>query len=131
MICVKTCRYSLIFVFVLFASLFFSAVSNAQNASRDTVYTGIYITSIHDIDFKQKEYTVDFWLWLTYKNKEFDFEHNLEVPEAKTFVKSYYTVDSSEGEIFMLMKLQCVMNNSWRITHFPFDHQNLKLTLEN
>ena len=36
----------------------------------DTVTTGIYITSIHDIDFKQQEYTVDFWLWLKYKNPD-------------------------------------------------------------
>src|ERR1700723_2186713 len=105
----------LVFTFLFFASLYFSLEANAQNTPVDTVHTGIYITSIHDIDFKQKEYTVDFWLWLTYKNKDFDFEHNLEVPEAKTFVKSYYSVDSSGGQIYMLMKLQCVMNNAWRI----------------
>jgi hypothetical protein len=34
----------------------------------DTVKVGIYITSIHDIDFKQKEYAITFWLWLKYKN---------------------------------------------------------------
>ena len=32
--------------------------SFAQDAKPDTVKVGIYITSIHDIDFKQKEYTV-------------------------------------------------------------------------
>src|SRR5438067_470130 len=111
--------------------LFLSSMVNGQSTARDTVYTGIYITSIHDINFREKEYTVDFWLWLTYKNKEFDFGHNLEVPEAKTFVRSYYTADTSGEQVFMLMKLQCVMNNSWRITHFPFDRQNLQLTIEN
>jgi hypothetical protein len=124
-------RGLLVFSFLLFTSLSLSPIVNGQDVSLDTVYTGIYITSIHDIDFKQKEYTVDCWLWLTYKNKEFDFEHNLEVPEAKSFVKSYTTVDSSGGQVFMIMKLQCVMNNSWRITNFPFDRQSLRLTLEN
>ena len=55
----------------------------------DTVTTGIYITSIHDIDFKQKEYTINFWLWLKYKNKDFDFLHNLEIPQAKSFTQSF------------------------------------------
>lgn len=103
----------------------------AQDAKPDTVYTGIYVTSIHDIDFKQKEYTVNFWLWLKYKNKEFDFLQNLEIPQAKSFNKSFSTVDSSGGRVYILMKLQCVMKDSWKIGNFPFDRQNLRLAIEN
>jgi len=103
----------------------------AQKARPDTVHTGIYINSIYDIDFKQKEYTVDFWLWLKYKNKAFDFIQNLEIPQAKTVSKSFSTVDSSDGKIYLLMKLQCVMKDSWKIGNFPFDRQKLRLTIEN
>ena len=97
----------------------------------DTVSIGIYITSIHDIDFKQKEYTVNFWLWLKYKNKDFDFYNNLEVPQAKTVSKSFVTIDSSDDRIYMQMKLQCVMKDSWRIGNFPFDRQSLRISFEN
>ncbi len=38
--------------------LCFSSGANAQKAVPDTVKAGIYITSIHDIDFKDKEYSV-------------------------------------------------------------------------
>ena len=31
----------------------------------------------------------------------------------------------------MMMKLQCVMKDSWRIENFPFDHQKLRLSIEN
>ncbi|HVZ57942.1 MAG TPA: hypothetical protein VG870_14880 [Chitinophagaceae bacterium] len=103
----------------------------AQPAVPDTVKVGIYITSIHDIDFKQKEYTVSFWLWLKYRNKDFDFYNNLEVPQAKTVTKSFVTVDSSNNQVYMMMKLQCVMKDSWRIGNFPFDRQKLRLTIEN
>jgi len=116
------------------AILYFSFTANrcfATNEHPDTVYTGIYVTSIHDIDFKKKEYTVSFWLWLKYKNKEFDFLQNLEIPQAKSFTKSFSTVDSSGGRIYMLMKLQCVMKDSWKIGYFPFDRQNLRLAIEN
>ena len=103
----------------------------AGDNKRDTVFTGIYVTSIHDIDFKQKEYTVNFWLWLKYKNKDFDFIQNLEVPQAKTITKSFSTVDSSDGRVYILMKLQCLMKDSWKIGNFPFDRQKLRLSIEN
>lgn len=116
--------FTLLFVFSFFSSV-------AQDSKPDTVYTGVYVTSIHDIDFRQKEYNISFWLWLKYKNKDFDFVNNLEIPGAKSFSKSFSTIDSSDGRVYLLMKLQCVMKDSWRINNFPFDYQNLRLSLEN
>jgi hypothetical protein len=115
----------------LFATCLVCISSHAQVAPPDTVKAGMYITSIHDIDFKQKEYTINLWLWLKYKNKAFDFYNNLEVPQAKTVVKSFVTVDSSDGRVSIQMKLQCVMKDSWRISNFPFDRQTLRLSIEN
>src|SRR5258708_30253920 len=118
-------------VFTGFNLMLIKSGCYAQEVKPDTVRTGIYITSIHDIDFKQKEYTITFWLWLKYKYKDFDFLQNLEVPSAKTFSRSFATVDSSNDRIFMLMKLQCVMKDSWKIANFPFDQQKLRLSIEN
>lgn len=109
-----------------FITLCLSGLASAQ-APRDTVKVGIYITSIHDVDFKEKEYTVSFWLWLKYKNKAFDFLQNLEVPQAKSVTRSFSTVDTSDGRVYMQMKMQCVMKDSWRISNFPFDRQNSTL----
>ena len=97
----------------------------------DRVKVGIYITSIHDIDFKQKEYAITFWLWLKYKNKDFDFTQNLEVPQAKSVTKSFATIDTSDKQVYLLMKMQCIMKDSWRIRNFPFDKQRLRLSIEN
>lgn len=116
---------------VILVALFPGFHSFAQKAMPDTVYTGVYVTSIHDIDFKQKEFTINLWLWLKYKNKEFDFLQNLEVPQAKTFSKSYSTIDTSGERVYILMKLQCVMKDSWKINNFPFDRQKLRLSFEN
>jgi hypothetical protein len=121
----------LLSAFLLFIFAFSILKSSAQTAPPDTVKTGIYVTSIHDIDFKQKEYTIDLWLWLKYKNPEFDFVQNLEIPQAKSVVKSFSTIDTTGGKIYLLMKLQCVMKDSWRIENFPFDKQRLRLGIEN
>ncbi|MEP6677040.1 MAG: hypothetical protein ABJA78_17895 [Ferruginibacter sp.] len=112
-------------------SFFLSFQSFGQDKIPDTVKVGIYVTSIHDIDFKQKEYTVNFWLWLKYRNKAFDFLQNLEVPQAKSVARSFSTVDTSDGRVYMLMKMQCVMKDSWKIGNFPFDRQRLRLSIEN
>jgi hypothetical protein len=103
----------------------------AQESMPDTVKVGMYITSIHDIDFKQKEFTATFWLWLKYKNRKFDFVRNLEVPQAKSVEKSFFTIDSSGEVVYMQMKMQCVMKDSWRIENFPFDRQSLRISIEN
>ena len=105
--------------------------SFGQDFQKDTVKVGIYITSIHDIDFKKKEYYITFWLWLKYKNKDFDFLKNLEIPQAKSVDKSFSLVDSSGDNIYMQMKLECVMKDSWRIQNFPFDRQRLRVAIEN
>lgn len=119
------------FCFLLAITISITHRLAAQEAPPDTVTAGIYITSIHDIDFKQKEYVVNCWLWLKYKNPKFNFVDNLEIPQAKSVSKSFSTVDSSNGRIFLMMKLQCVMKDSWRISNFPFDHQVLRLSIEN
>ena len=121
-----------IFGVVVF-SLLYLLLSNKAGAKEvpDTVKVGIYITSIHDIDFKQKEYAVTFWLWLKYKNKDFDFMQNLEVPQAKSVTRSFATIDSSNNQVYLLMKMQCLMKDSWRIRNFPFDKQKLRLSIEN
>ena len=105
--------------------------ARAQKATPDTVLTGVYITSIHDINFKDKEYNVNLWLWLKYKNRKFDFLHNLEVPQAKSYTTSFSTIDTTGDKVYLLMKLQCVMKDSWAIDNFPFDKQKLRFSIEN
>ena len=123
-------KYSLLFAFIV--ALFSTAWAKPQAAEvPDTVRTGIYINSIHDINFKDKEYTLSVWLWLKYKNKDFDFVKNLEVPQAKSVDKSFSTIDSSNGKVYLLMKLQCVMKDTWAIDNFPFDRQKLRFSIEN
>ncbi len=98
----------------------------------DTVNVGIYITSVHDLDFRQKQFSINLWLWLKYRNTDFDFMKNLEVPMAKSVEKSYATIDTLEdGRIYMLMKLQCIMKGTWKIDNFPFDRQKLRFAIEN
>ena len=62
---------SLTLLLLSFALL--SSTLHAQTPTPDTVKVGTYVTSIHNIDFKQKEYAISLWLWLKYKRKDFNF----------------------------------------------------------
>jgi hypothetical protein len=103
----------------------------ASKANPDTVNVGIYVTSIHDIDFKQKQYDIHFWIWLRYKNKALKFSDNLEIPNAKTSEKLFDITENTADGIYTLMKYQCTMNDSWVVDNFPFDHQTLRIRFEN
>lgn len=119
-------------ILLLFILLFLQSSYAQKKQLPDTVSVGVYINSLHNIDFKEKEYTISLWLWLKYRNPDFDFSKYLEVPMAKTVDKSFYTTDTlDDGRISMLMKLQCVMKDNWKIENFPFDKQKLRFTIEN
>ena len=119
-------------ILTLIALFIFSSSFAEEEHRPDTVSVGVYINSVHDIDFKDKQYSINLWLWLKYKNPDFDFSKYLEVPMAKTIDKSFYTVDTLEdGKIYMLMKLQCVMKDSWKTGNLPFDRQKLRFSIEN
>jgi hypothetical protein len=123
--------FKLLFAISMVISILLPAGVSAQGTVPDTVKSGIYITSIHDINFKEKEYSISLWLWLKYKNRKFDFIQNLEVPQAKSVTKSFSTIDTSREEAYLLMKLQCVMKDAWAIDNFPFDKQKLRFSIEN
>lgn len=117
--------------FLLFLFVFYSSLAKESRAP-DTVTVGVYVNSVHDIDFKEKQYAINLWLWLKYKNQKFDFSKYLEVPMAKSVDKSFYMVDTLEdGRLYMMMKLQCVMKDIWKIENFPFDRQKLRFSIEN
>ncbi|MBK8520156.1 MAG: hypothetical protein IPL54_04510 [Chitinophagaceae bacterium] len=127
--------------FSLFVFLLFFISGHAQELKADTnrlakskpekVLVGIYVTSIHDIDFKAKEYEIHFWIWLRYKNRNFDFGRFLEIPNAKTFTKLLDSTYIAHDSVFLQMKVQCTMKDSWKVSNYPFDRQTLRISFEN
>lgn len=117
----------------LFVALFlFSAsLAFAQENHPDTVRAGVYIISLHDINFRDKEYTLRFWLWFVYDNPKFDFEKQLDLPNAKDIEIQETIYDSLDGKKWAIMKMKCTMKNSWNVHDFPFDQQGLKMHIEN
>jgi hypothetical protein len=100
-------------------------------AQPDTVKVGSYVISVHDINFRDKEYTMRFWLWFLYDNPDFDFSTQLDIPNAKSIDKPEIITDSIDGKKWVIMKMKANMKESWSVVDFPFDHQHLKVQIEN
>ena len=100
-------------------------------AQPDTVKTGAYIISVHDINFRDKEYTMRFWLWFLYNNPDFDFSGQLDITNAKSIEQPDVIKDEMEGKNWVMMKMKCVMKENWQVHDFPFDKQHLKVKIEN
>ncbi|MEQ1586789.1 MAG: hypothetical protein ABL895_12965 [Cyclobacteriaceae bacterium] len=119
----KTC----LILVVLF--IFTSAISTV--AQPDTVSVGAYVISVHDINFRDKEYTMRFWLWFVYDNPDFDFSTQLDIPNAKSIEEPEIIMDSLNGKAWAIMKMKSTMKESWNVRDFPFDKQHLKVQIEN
>ena len=120
------------FPILLFCSV--ALTLKAQNESPtapDTVKVGAYVISLHDINFHEKEYTIRFWLWFVYDNPEFDFSKQLDIPNAKSIEPPEIIMDSLDDNAWAIMKMKCIMKESWDVQDFPFDRQHLKVQIEN
>lgn len=114
---------------LVFCSSCFAAI--AQDTAPDTVKAGVYIISVHDINFRDKEYTLRFWLWFIYDNPDFDFSSQLDLPNAKDIDVQEIITDSLDGKAWVIMKMKCTMKQNWSVHDFPFDQQKLKMHIEN
>lgn len=109
--------------------VFVTTLSFAQTP--DTVRAGVYIISVHDINFRDKEYTLRFWMWFVYDNPEFDFTKQLDLPNAKDIEIQETIYDSLGNKTWAIMKMKCTMKQNWNVHDFPFDQQRLKMHIEN
>ena len=117
----------------IFILLFVGSVQQTlAQAGPDTVKAGAYVISVHDINFHDKEYTIRFWLWFLYdSNPSFDFTNQLDITNAKSIDDPEAIVDTVAGKDWVMLKMKCVMKETWQVHDFPFDKQHLKVEVEN
>jgi hypothetical protein len=97
----------------------------------DTVKAGIYIISLHDINFRDKEYTMRFWLWFLHDNPNFEFKTQLDIPNAKEISIQETIPDVLDGKTWEILKMKCTMKQNWSVLDFPFDKQVITMHVEN
>ena len=101
-----------------------------------------YIHHISDINFRQQEYKVELWLYLTTKDTcrgWNSIEQEFEVVGAKEISATVIPIfqkrarkdsgEIKETEFRKLIKLNCTMSQDWHLDNYPFDRQKLEIII--
>lgn len=97
----------------------------------DTVKIGCYIVSLHNFNFREKEYTARFWLWMLYHSPDIEFHDDVEIPNAKNLHFDAIIDDSTQGNKWVQLKITATMKETWHVKDYPFDQQVLHIIVEN
>jgi len=127
----KRISLSLVLFIGLFAGLFLPSKAYAQDSGPDTVRIGCYIISLHNFNFREKEYTARFWLWMLYDSPDIEFHDDVEIPNAKTLNFDAIVDDSTAGNKWIQLKITANMKQTWNVKDYPFDEQELSIIVEN
>jgi hypothetical protein len=103
------------------------AASSGTNT--DTVSIGMYINSIYDLNFEERSYKIDYWLWCIYKNKNIPVKDWIEFPGTKSFQFTNIVQEEKDGYQWLTMRGTGEVLHDWDAKSFPFDVYKLTVTI--
>ncbi|MCE9514431.1 MAG: hypothetical protein K8R24_00545 [Mycobacterium sp.] len=120
-----------------------AAPAQAQE-SPDKVTIGFYVNDVQDIDLASNSFTVDFYMWMRWKNPEIQPWLTIETMNSNARENSTSSstggvagkplydepLDMPDGSKYMAMRYQGAFSKEYDLERYPFDTQNLVLTFE-
>jgi hypothetical protein len=91
-----------------------------------------YFHHISDIDYRNAEYKIEIWLWITPQDTSnrvnTKLGEQIEVKDAKElkveFIPQWPFTDTLKKRLY---KITCTMDKKWKMKNFPFDEQTLDI----
>jgi hypothetical protein len=110
----------------------------------DTVTVGVFINDLQDIDLASENFTVDFYLWMRWKNPAIDPSLTVEAMNSEGTQNTtssstggvsgeplYDTpLDMPDGSKYQVMRFQGVFSRKMNLEKYPFDTQVLEMVFE-
>jgi hypothetical protein len=117
---------------LLFIFSFFILASGVQadEPPPSDVKFGMFITNIHDINFSDNEYDVEFWSWFLTENIEYNPSGRTEITNAKNFSIRNASTQEIAGQYLHSQVFKGTIKQHWDISKFPFDTQQLVISIE-
>jgi len=94
------------------------------------VYTGIDINSVSNLNIKNNSYTLDFYLWFRYRDKDVDFNDTLEFSNSVEPIKLGKPLDKSvsdNGIGYRVYRIKADFKSNFLFNDYPFDLQSLMI----
>ncbi|MBJ7400342.1 hypothetical protein [Mycolicibacterium sp.] len=110
----------------------------------DTVTVGVFINDLQDIDLASENFTVDFYVWMRWKNPKIDPSLTIEAmnSEGTQNTTSSATggvsgeplydapLDMPDGSKYQVLRYQGVFSRKMNLEKYPFDTQVLEMVFE-
>ena len=110
----------------------------------DRVTIGVFINDLQDIDLASENFTVDFYLWMRWKNPAIDPSLTIEAmnsegtqnttssPTGGVAGEPLYDapVDMPDGSKYQVLRYQGVFSRKMNLEKYPFDTQVLEMVFE-
>ena len=129
-------------IICLSVSPFLGTFAFAQNTplsphQKCKITVGIFVSSLYDLNFVDQKYSISGWIWAIYDPKElpedYAFSNAIEIVNAQQWNKNaneHFIKNYSNGLRRSMTKFTATINQNWNMTHFPFDKQTLKISIE-
>lgn len=125
----KLYLYSVMFTFCLLTSLFAND-SWAETNELNEVKFGMFVTNLHDINFADNEFQVEFWSWFISNNKDYRAKDRTEIVNSKKFSIRNSSNQEIDDLLLQSQVFKGTIKQSWNIESYPFDTQTLTISLE-
>ncbi len=116
--------------FYTFFCFIITFLSFNLKSQTDTVKIGAFITSLHDFNLTDNTFVAEMHVWCLYKNKEFDFEKEIDIKNNNEISFSGTSLEKINDQNWFYTKALVVIRKKWETQNYPFDKQNLSLTIE-
>jgi len=103
---------------------------NEEKIMPDTVKVGVFFTSIYDLNFAEKSFTADFWIWYNYRNDSINPLESIEIANAKEFEFTSADVEKVGNVNWATHKCKAELKKEWNLANFPFDKQEFHVEIE-
>jgi hypothetical protein len=99
------------------------------------VIVGIYVNQILDLSFKDRRYTIDFWVWFRWRTEgelaDFKPLESIELINGRIDSKSSVVEKKIGGESYASARIVASISEPWELDAFPLDNHRLRIRLEN
>ncbi len=96
----------------------------------ELVKLGVFITRLDNFNLGRKSFDASFWLWSVTPKGMASRLNSVEFVNAEVIQQSKSYVRDTPAGVWTQRKVVGSFHHDWDLRHFPFDHQNLVLEIE-
>jgi hypothetical protein len=99
-------------------------------ANAENVKVGLYVDHIVDFSTKNTSWTVNFYVWFQWKNKDLQPGRTFQVLNGEILSREMIDSTSYENEFYVLYRVETQITKFFNVTRYPRDNHLLTISIE-